>query len=171
MYPYELDYPYSFLVNFGQPWLCFVFYDARQRQKLKNCLLPDATHWFIYCAVCWYLDCSHLGLHPKYWHPCFSLILNINCSITHHSIKKRRICGVFLFFNLCRLIGFLHPINHNIKTEPDHVHKVPVPRSTFKRKVVLWCEMTLRDTNQNNCQHDGTHCDVEAVETSQHEEC
>jgi hypothetical protein len=40
----------------------------------------------------------------------------------------------------------LHPVNQDVQTKPDHIHKVPVPSRTFKTEVTLFGEMTLLQT-------------------------
>lgn len=60
------------------------------------------------------------------------------------------------------------PINQNIKTQPDNVNEVPVPRSTFKSKVIVCREMALTKTQGDEQQHQHTNKHVETVKTRQH---
>ena len=64
----------------------------------------------------------------------------------------------------------LHPINQDVQTKPDHVHKVPVPSRTFKTEVTVFGEMTLLQTQGNEQQHEHAYEHVKAVEAREHVE-
>ena len=80
-------------------------------------------------------------------------------------VKKPHL-GAAFYWSLKRL----QPVHNNIQTEPDHINEVPVPGSTFKREVMVCCEVTFQDTVQNDGQHDRAPGHVEAMEAGQHEE-
>jgi hypothetical protein len=64
----------------------------------------------------------------------------------------------------------LHPVNQDVQTKPDHVHKVPVPSRTFKTEVTVFGEVALLQTQSNEQQHEHTDEHVEAVKAREHVE-
>ena len=160
MHTYEMDYLNSFFIYFCKPWLSPIFYDARQGQKLQYRLLFNASHRAIYRLIYRDLDCPHIRLYPKY---------RDTSHVPINSLNKNAALAAFLL--LWVLLGELHPVNNHVKTQPNHINKVPVPSRTLKRKVILRREMAFDCSKQNNRQHNRTHCDVETMETSQHKEC
>lgn len=62
------------------------------------------------------------------------------------------------------------PVNEQVKTQPDHVNKVPVPGSAFETEVMVGGEVTFDDAEEYDGQHGGAQNHVEAVEASQHVE-
>ena len=62
----------------------------------------------------------------------------------------------------------LKPVNQDVQTEPDHVHKVPVPSRTFKAEVTVFGEVALLQTQCDEQQHEHTDEHVETVETREH---
>src|SRR5713101_595718 len=64
----------------------------------------------------------------------------------------------------------LQPIHDNVKTQPDHVHKVPIPGGAFEREMVVRSEVPLQHTEQYHRQHDCTDGHMEAMEAGQQEE-
>src|SRR5690606_27665314 len=61
----------------------------------------------------------------------------------------------------------LEPIHEQIQTQPDDVHKVPVPGHAFKTEMIGGGEMTLVDPQPDDKQHQGSHAYVETVEARQ----
>ena len=64
----------------------------------------------------------------------------------------------------------LHPVNQDVQTKPDHVHKVPVPGRTFKTEVTVFGEVALLQTQSDEQQHEHTDEHVEAVKAREHVE-
>ena len=56
------------------------------------------------------------------------------------------------------------------RTQPHDVNKVPIPSSRFEGEVMLRIEVPAHRAEQNDRQHDGTNCNVEAVKAGQHVE-
>ena len=64
----------------------------------------------------------------------------------------------------------LHPVDQDIQTQPNHIHKVPVPSSAFKAEVTRWREMPFLQTQGDEQQHQHADEHMETMETGQHEE-
>ena len=64
----------------------------------------------------------------------------------------------------------LHPVNQDVQTKPDHVHKVPVPSRTFKAEVTVFGEVAFLQTQSDEQQHEHADEHVEAVEAREHVE-
>lgn len=64
----------------------------------------------------------------------------------------------------------LQPVHQDVEAQPHHVHKVPIPRSTFETEVLVGSEMAFLQTKGNDQQHQHTQEHMESVETCEHEE-
>jgi hypothetical protein len=74
--------------------------------------------------------------------------------------------GAFLRWAQARL----KPVNQDVQTKPDHVHKVPIPSRAFKAEVTLFGEVAFLQTQSDEQQHEHADEHVEAVEASEHVE-
>src|SRR5690606_41054603 len=64
----------------------------------------------------------------------------------------------------------LKPVNKQVETEPDNVHKVPVPCCAFKAEVMVGSEVPFDQAEQDHGKHCGTDDHAETVEARQHVE-
>lgn len=53
-----------------------------------------------------------------------------------------------------------NPVDENEQTQPDDIHKVPVPRYSLKGKVMLGRKMTHDASDQYDDQHNRPECHV-----------
>ena len=61
------------------------------------------------------------------------------------------------------------PVHQDVQTKPNHIHKVPIPSSTFKTKVTVGGEVALLQAECDEQQHQHAQEHMEAVEACQHE--
>jgi len=64
----------------------------------------------------------------------------------------------------------LQPVNQDVQTKPDHVHKVPVPSRTFKTEMTVFGEVAFLQTQCDEQQHEHANEHVETVEACEHVE-
>ncbi len=68
-----------------------------------------------------------------------------------------------------RILTLYQPVNKDKQSQPDHVHKVPIPGDPFKAKMILRREVASHHTEENHHQHDGSERHVKTVKAGQHE--
>ena len=61
-----------------------------------------------------------------------------------------------------------HPVNDDVKTQPNNVNKVPIPSRTLKTKMLVGIEMPFLQAKRDDQQHQHAQKHVEAVETREH---
>jgi len=64
----------------------------------------------------------------------------------------------------------LHPVDEDKQAQPNHVHKVPIPRRCFKGKMPLRREMASHAAQQNHRQDNSADSNVQTVKAGQHKE-
>src|ERR1700690_3388778 len=62
------------------------------------------------------------------------------------------------------------PVNKDEQSQPDHVHKVPVPGHSLKREVVFRGKVAFHGAKQHHKQHQCTHGHMKSMEAREHEE-
>jgi hypothetical protein len=143
-----------------KPRFCPLLHDERQRWELKNGSVAHVAHWAINRTLLRDSDCPLLWLYRSYW--CSS---GNKLSILYYEQQLKANRG-----SLPRFFYHLHPINSDVKTKPDNVNEVPVPSSTFKRKMILSSKVTANHPTQYDRQHQATKKYVKAMEAGQHKE-
>jgi hypothetical protein len=140
--------------------LCSLLHDERQRWELKNGSFAHVAHWAIHRTLLGDSNCPPLWLYRSYW--CSS---GNKLSSLYYKQQPKANRG-----STPRFFYHLHPINSDVKTKPDNVNEVPVPSSTFKRKMILGSKVTTNHATQYDRQHQATKKYVKTMETGQHKE-
>ena len=61
-----------------------------------------------------------------------------------------------------------HPVNEDVKAQPHHVHKVPVPGGAFKTEMLVGAEMPFLQAQRDEQQHQHANKYVKTVKARQH---
>src|SRR5574340_909834 len=89
------------------------------------------------------------------------------CVVRDNIILKRK--TTFRTRRFSSPVYLYQPVDKNEQAQPDHVHEVPVPRNALKAKMILGFEVTGKNPEEDDRQHDRADCYVEAVKPRKHE--
>jgi len=126
-----------------KPRLCSLLHDERQRRELKNGSVAHVANWTIYRTLLGDSDRPLLWLYRSYWYSSRNK-LSILCY--EQQLKANR-------GSMPRFFCYLHPVNSDVKAQPDNVNEVPIPSRPFKCEVVLSSKVAANHPTQNNRQH------------------